>query len=861
MPSVPVAADARPEAPAGGSTPIPPSADPRPNAILAAVVFAAESFLKSSDWEASIPRVLARLGAAAAVSRAYMFENHVDDYGIVRTSQRYEWVEEGVSVQLDNPELQDFSLSEAGLGRWEQTVGAGEILHGVVSRMPPSERPLLEAQDILSIAVVPVVVDDVWWGFIGFDDCRDERVWSTAELSALRAAADMFAAMVARRRIDHALAASEARFHRLVEATVEGIVIHDGGRVIDANPSFGAMLGYSLDEMMGRNAFEFIAPESLELARRHVAAGHTEAYEVTGLRRDGSRFPAEIKGTTIHYPEGAFRVVAIRDLSERRQAERELRESQRVLSTLMSNLPGMAYRCLMDTDWTMEVVSEGALALTGYAPEDLVANRVVSFGQLIHPDDRDEVQRIVEEAVREGTSFRMVYRIQPAQGPEKWVWEQGLGVYAPDGALQFLEGFITDVTEARRAEENARRLLIEQTAREAAQRAERRADFLAEASRILSTTFDYASTLAELARLAVPRAADYCTIDVVESDGRAARLGAAHVDPDREDWVRSVTHTARGGATDPVRDALDLGRSTVDGDTLLTVPLVVSGDTIGALTLGLADSGRRYGEDDLALAEELARRAAMAVDRARLYHDAQQATRARDRILAVVAHDLRNPLNTALLATEMLLELEDRDEYQRYLEIIERSATGMNRLIQDLLDITRIESGKLALDRHELAVGTLIEEAMAMLRPLAEAQSITMACEVAPGLPSLLADAPRLLQVFSNLVGNATKFTPAEGRIGVSCDATDEGVRFGVTDTGPGIPPDQLPHIFGGFWQGKPTDRRGIGLGLSIAKGIVEGHGGRIWVESEVGVGSAFYFTIPAAEISGAPSPANPIPT
>ena len=171
----------------------------------------------------------------------------------------------------------------------------------------------------------------------------------------------------------------------------------------------------------------------------------------------------------------------------------------------------------------------------------------------------------------------------------------------------------------------------------------------------------------------------------------------------------------------------------------------------------------------------------------------------------------------------------------------------MNRMIQDLLDVRRMESGRLGIDAKPESPASLVNDTIEMLLPLAKGSFITLEADVAENLLPVVADAARIQQVLSNLVGNAVKFTPRDGRVTVCAEQIDGGVRFGVIDTGPGIPPDQVPHIFGRFWQAMPSDRRGIGLGLAIAKGIVEEHGGMIWVESQVGFGSTFYFTLPSA--------------
>jgi PAS domain S-box-containing protein len=554
-------------------------------------------------------------------------------------------------------------------------------------------------------------------------------------------------------------------------------------------------------------------------------------------------------------------------------AEAELRESRRALATLMDNLPGMAYRCRNDPDWTMELVSQGSFPLTGLAPEELIGSALISYGDLIHPDDRQRVFDEVQAALKATTRFRIVYRIITIDGAEKWVWEQGCGIFSEGGELLAIEGFITDVTEARKAEEHRRQLLLEQTARAAAETAEKRARFVAEAGRVLSNSFDHETALASLARLFVPVVADFCTVEVLTSAGELQRVGLAHVDPEQEARLHEtpLLSTTQLPSDHPTSDALfkrlptfvpDIDRHAaaavwVEADpgsafglhprSLIAIPLVISDRVVGVLTLGISSSDRSFNLDDMALAEELAQRAALAVENARLFHQAQQATKARDQVLAVVAHDLRNPLNTISVASQLLLRAPFEDRHRSHLKTIRTSTDRMNRLIQDLLEVARIESGHLSIVPRPEAVAPMIEEAMTMLGPLAAGRSILLESECEQDLPQVLCDSARVLQVLSNLIGNAVKFTPPEGRIRIRCVALDGEIRFGVTDSGPGIPAPQLPHVFGRFWQANAADRRGIGLGLSIAKGIVETHEGRIWVESTVDVETTFYFTLPVA--------------
>jgi len=378
--------------------------------------------------------------------------------------------------------------------------------------------------------------------------------------------------------------------------------------------------------------------------------------------------------------------------------------------------------------------------------------------------------------------------------------------------------------------------LEEKSAREAAEAAARRTTFLAEVSRILSSSFDAETNLAALVRLAVPEMADSCTVELAREGGDLVRLAFAHIGAAEEATFRD------GG---PPREARAPETGLADPGSTIRAPLDVSGKKLGVLTLSFTESGRQYGPEDGVLAEEVGRRTALALENARLFQAAQEATRARDDVLRVVAHDLRNPLGAIKLANDYLRELVGREEALNMVGIIGRSAAQMNRLIEDLLEAARLENGRLTLDVQPSSVAELMEEVDAVLGSLASSRSILLETKIRGRIPRVHMDAPRILQVISNLVGNAIKFTPANGRIRVQCAAEGGEVRFDVSDTGKGISKEQLPNVFRRFWQADERDRRGVGLGLSVARGIVEAHGGRIWVESGEGEGSTFHFTLP----------------
>jgi signal transduction histidine kinase len=299
-------------------------------------------------------------------------------------------------------------------------------------------------------------------------------------------------------------------------------------------------------------------------------------------------------------------------------------------------------------------------------------------------------------------------------------------------------------------------------------------------------------------------------------------------------------------------DAVDLGKTGFHVPNTLTVDLMGrTGKKLGAIQLWDKKDNQEFGDADKAILTQLAQLAAVALENARLFRTAQDERRARDDLVAIVSHDLRNPVHTISMAASFLLEIapanDRRVQARRQLEVIQRSATRANRLIQDLLDVAKIQAGGLVVDPVPVEVKTLVSEVMDSATTLAGAGQIKVTSDFTEPLPSVASDRERVLQVFTNLIGNAIKFTPKGGQITIRAIHESGEVRFTIADTGPGIPREHLDHVFDRYWQAKSTAKLGTGLGLSIAKGIVEAHGGRIWAESPPGRGAEFNFTLPVA--------------
>jgi signal transduction histidine kinase len=398
---------------------------------------------------------------------------------------------------------------------------------------------------------------------------------------------------------------------------------------------------------------------------------------------------------------------------------------------------------------------------------------------------------------------------------------------------------------------------------------------LAEAGPALTSSLDSTAILDAVARIAVPALAGLCMVDVLGESGEIERPLVAFADPSRQKLLAQKLKqlTPSPGQTvqarviesgEPVRlpelsdqireriirhhphpDAMRAARIR----SLIVVPLFARGRTFGALTLAAVAPHHPYSFSDFQLAQDLATRTALALDNARLYVEAQRAIAARDTMLALVSHDLKNPLAVIYMTAAQMLKAPDgkdrRAKSRKFIESVYRSAERMNRLIQDLLDVSSIEAGRFSIDKKPQPVTSLVVDAIEPARVQAAARSLHLETRLPEGDLRIDCDRDRVSQVLTNLLGNAVKFTEPEGTILVRVERRGSDVLFSVADTGPGIPVPHLSHVFDRFWRTPDAARKGTGLGLSIAKGIVEAHGGRIWVESQVGHGSVFFFTLP----------------
>jgi signal transduction histidine kinase len=399
---------------------------------------------------------------------------------------------------------------------------------------------------------------------------------------------------------------------------------------------------------------------------------------------------------------------------------------------------------------------------------------------------------------------------------------------------------------------------------------------LVDASTLLASSLDVEATLTKVAQLSVPTIADCCIMELTPGK-TIERVVVTHVDPTKAELTaelcrrypptRAPDHVLSPAAAvlyDSIPDAVLRAMAHDDAHlellrglgmrSAIVVPMLARGETMGTITFGIASPERTYGEHDLGLAQSLADRAAFAVDNARLYQELQHAVRARDELIAIVSHDLRNPLSTITAGASVMLEDISTERIPKIARMIVRSARRMETLINDLVDLVRIDARALAVALQPIDITEILQETVEAHAELAAGKSVQLSAM--SDAFTVYADHQRVLQILANLVGNAIRFTPEGGAVTLSAERIEDAVSVSVSDSGLGIPADQVPRVFERFWRGDQDDKASIGLGLSIVKGLVEAHGGTVAVASRPGKGTTFSFTLPTSiETTERPGP------
>ena len=610
--------------------------------------------------------------------------------------------------------------------------------------------------------------------------------------------------------------AIEAQLRALLEQAPDGIFLADlEGRYTDVNTAGCRMLGYSRDELVGMSIVALLPDEDVPRlweSRERLLAGATDVGEWRLRRKDGSYVPVEVSAKILD--DGRWQGF-VRDISRRKASEgerdrlaAEAEKRRRWLEAVLANAP-------------MGVVlfdANGAVHVNARA-EELLGMKVASMGgasqyadRILFPDGRpvppDELlsSRVLRRAE---TIIGAEFLIAKPDGSRVPVLGSAAPIRDDEGRLIGGVGVFQDVSERMRAEEA-----------------------VAASERLLSGIFE----ILPVGLLIADRTGRFVRTNTAAAQiWGGERVGVSELG--EYDAFSVETGERLPPEEWPLSRALD-GQTAV-GRVIRIRNFGGAEKTIVASALPLHD---QHGDLTAVVVVN------QDITELKRIEDAlRRAVRDREKVLAVVAHDLRSPLSSAYMAAGLLLESMADESGRALLEALRRSLQQANRLIDDLLDAATLESGRLSIERGLVPAADVAREVVEALREHASEASLELVLEAPPGLPAVFADRGRLLQVLSNLVVNAIKFTPPGGAIRVEARRCEEGVRFSVADTGPGISRADAAHLFEPFWQARGGDRRGAGLGLAIAKDLVELHGGRIWLDSTLGAGSTFHFTVPVA--------------
>ena len=611
--------------------------------------------------------------------------------------------------------------------------------------------------------------------------------------------------------------AAQARLAAIVETSGDAILsVSLSGEILTWNAGAEQLFGHAAAEAVGRTMSLILPPgyqDEDRSIRERVQRGEVVGpYDTQRRTKDGRFIDVSVTASPIRDNTG--RIIGAskldRDITERKQAERALHESQRRLATLVGNLPGMAYRYLNQPGWPVEFVSERVCDIVGHEPQAFVSGQL-SWTQLIHPEDLERVRSAITAGIRARRPWQIEYRVLHHDGSERWVWERGEPVVDASGELLALEGFVSDVSQRKQVEHEL----------EASRARER--SYLEH----LPVGVFFANDKGEMIFANAAAHRIWGGVELAGPQGYNAYEGYWHGTDRRvapEEW--SLARALRGETS--IAEELDI--RTFDGQrkTILSSAVPVrdgDGTIIGAVIMNLDITEQKRAETAL-----------------------KHADRRKDEFLATLAHELRNPLAAIRTATELLVGRQS-EQLDRITGVIKRQVSLMVRLIDDLLDVSRITHGTLELRVERTSLLALVNQAIDAAQPWIQRKRHTVLVEAVSGVVEVEGDAVRLVQVFTNILSNACKYTDPGGRVEVHITRDGGAAQVEFRDNGIGIPADKLDTIFEMFSQLDAPGRGdgGLGIGLTLSRRLVEMHGGSMIAASEgPGRGSQFTVRIPA---------------
>jgi len=789
--------------------------------ILEAVSRLGDQLLRSVNWEANANTILRELCQAADASRVYIFENSWLEDGVRHASQRFEWAVDGVSSEIDNPELQNLPYSEDSFQRWEQLLQNEELVHGTVRDFPQSERDILESQDIKSILIVPIFVCKDWWGFIGFDNCVSEEEWSASQVDALRVAASILGSSIGRQHMVEELRQSEERYRLVIDNSPLGIVVCDTtGKLELVNESLVKMLGSpSVAATMQINAFNFPLLQK---------AGISKAFRTTletGLSFTTDHFYKSKWGkeTFVRFfltplKDNSERIIGVQalvqDISETVEAEAKLRESEEQLQAVFEYAP-IAY-FLQDLKGNLLDGNRTAEELTGYSRKELTNKSFTQLKILSTKDIARAVGNMMKNALGKATG-PVEYTLNRKDGSKVPVAISAYPIKIKGKTIVL--GVAVDMTDRKKAES-----ALENYSTDLEREVKLKTNELNQAQTFLRSVIDGLQELITVAdaegRLEIVNTTVTELTGYTESEVLGKPISLFYSDDDLDELYNIQQRLAIGEAN--VVAQVNIRRKN---GSLLPVELSVStlldveGHITGSIGIGRDIREVKQLRKALLQSEKLASTGQLAAN---------------------IAHEVNNPLtiikNYLHLATDNLNEGSQNNEI---LAIIGEEVERIARIINGLLSFYRPENTRLA----PTDINRLIEKLLGFVNITLEKSNIIVEDELESDLPSITLAPDQLYQVLLNMVKNAQEAMPDGGKLFISTRLKKRKLHISVSDTGRGIEPDILSDIFDPFFTTK--GETGTGLGLSISYGIIKGLDGDIKVTSKPGKGSTFTIILP----------------
>jgi PAS domain S-box-containing protein len=620
------------------------------------------------------------------------------------------------------------------------------------------------------------------------------------------------------RQLFRQMQGSESRLRAILETAVDGIVIIDDQGVIEGtNPAVERMYGWGKGELIGRH-INTVIPESyhqgfLDYLPRLMREGRSDiiggSREVEALRKDGSLLPIRLAIGLVNLPGKTLYVGFVSDISERKSIEQALRESEQQYRSLIGNIPGVSFRCLLDDDWTMLFISDAVEKLTGWTADDFMSQRK-SISSLYHPEDFQIVAEEVLAAIGQGRNYTVEYRLYDRQGVEHWIWESGSAVLDEHGEPKWIDGVLLDITDSK-----LRNAEFESTVT-----AIRRA--------LLVVEFDLQGNILD----ANQNFLDLMGYRLEEIQGRHHRMFCAQDFAESQEYADFWAQLGRGELDSGEYLRLAKGGREVWIQASYNPIFDADGKPFKVIKFATDLSQRREMEEALRDAKEVAELAAAA----------------KTTFLANMSHEIRTPMNAVIGFTELLLDSVLNEHQRRHLGTVRQAARSLLGLLNDILDTAKLERGAVELENRDLSLRELCAQVCDSLRLGAEAKGLSLSLDYQESLGDYFkGDSLRIQQVLTNLVGNAVKFTES-GWVRLEVSGVPGQVHFAVRDSGIGIAEDRLQHIFDPFAQADASMSRrfgGTGLGTTIARQLTELMGGSITVESRLGAGSVFHVQLP----------------